>query len=118
MSSGLYAIEPFATTGNGKVKDGKPSGIYMLISSKNVRSQIAREILEFISKEYHTLPFCERWLVKKFGTKSLFGLKQLETNGNLHHFPQLVESSNAEGTKVSQAENTILIDHEKIVTSG
>lgn len=114
LQKGLYAIEPFATTGNGKVKDGKSSGIYMLINSKNVRSPIAREILKFVAEEYETLPFCERWVVKKFGTKALFGLKQLETNENLHHFPQLVEISNA---KVSQAENTFLIDKEKIVTS-
>ncbi len=114
LSSGLYAIEPFATTGNGKVKDGKPSGIYMLVNSRNIRSPIAREVLQFIVKEYETLPFCERWLVKKFGTRALFALRQLETNENLHHFPQLVEVSNA---KVSQAENTVLIDDEKIVTT-
>src|SRR3972149_9077296 len=28
LDLGLYAIEPFSTTGNGKVHDGKPSGIY------------------------------------------------------------------------------------------
>jgi len=111
---GLYAIEPFATTGNGKVKDGKPSGIYTLVNSRNIRSPIAREVLQFIIENYDALPFCERWLVKKFGTKALFGLKQLEANENLHHFPQLVEVSNA---KVSQAEDTILIDKEKIVTT-
>jgi methionyl aminopeptidase len=120
LQKALYAIEPFSTTGNGKVRDGKPSGIYSLISSKNVRSQTAREILSFIEEEYNTLPFCSRWLVKKFGTKALFALKQLEDNGNLHQYSQLVEkSSNANGTKVSQAENTILIDEtgEVIVTT-
>ncbi|MFH1270106.1 MAG: hypothetical protein ABII03_00540, partial [Nanoarchaeota archaeon] len=107
----LYAIEPFATTGSGKVHDGKPSGIYMLTSEKNVRSPIAREILDYIAEEYQTLPFCSRWLVKKFGTKALFGLKQLETNRNLHHFAQLVEEK---GTKVSQAEHTVLVDEDGV----
>jgi len=74
LEKGLYAIEPFATTRNGKVHDGKPSGIYVLINEKNIRSSIAREVLKFISKEYKTIPFCSRWLVKKFGTKALFGL--------------------------------------------
>ena len=46
LNKGLYAIEPFATKGNGKVYDGKPSGIYMLIDEKNVRSPIARKILK------------------------------------------------------------------------
>ena len=114
LEKGVYAIEPFATFGNGKVKDGKPSGIYILTDTKNVRSQIAREVLEFVEDEYKTLPFCSRWVVKKFGTKALFGLKQLEENGNLHQFPQLVEIS---GSKVSQSEHTILIDDEKIVTT-
>lgn len=105
----LYAIEPFATTGSGKVHDGKPSGIYMLISEKNPRSPTAREVLNYLIENYQTLPFCSRWLVKKFGTKALFGLKQLEDNGNLHHFAQLVESR---GAKVSQAEHTILVGGE------
>ncbi len=110
----FYAIEPFATNGSGKVHDGKPSGIYILTDNKNVRSQIARDVLKFIEEEYKTLPFCSRWLVKKFGTKALFGLKQLEDNGNLHHFAQLVETS---GSKVSQAEHTILIDDKTIITT-
>ncbi len=117
IEPGLYAIEPFATlpTASGKVKDGKPSGIYMLVEEKNIRSPIAREILEYIEEEHGSLPFCSRWLIKKFGTKALFALKQLETNGNLHHFPQLVESS---GAKVAQAEHTILISKkEKIITT-
>jgi len=115
LKQGLYAIEPFATTGSGKIHDGNPSGIYELKDMKNIRNPISREILGFIEEEYNTLPFCSRWLVKKFGTKALFGLKQLENNGNLHHFPQLVE---VQGSKVSQAEHTFLIlKNEVIVTS-
>ena len=114
LKRGLYAIEPFATTGSGKVHDRKPSGIYILINDRNPRSLIAREILRFIEEEYKNMPFCSRWLVKKFGTKALFGLKQLEDNGNLHQFAQLVEKS---GSKVSQAENTILDEDEIVVTT-
>jgi methionyl aminopeptidase len=87
----------------------------MLLDNKKPRSQTAREILNFIEEEYKTLPFCSRWIVKKFGTKALFGLRQLEENKNLHQFAQLVETLNA---KVSQKENTIIIDsNEKIITS-
>ncbi|MCK9595722.1 type II methionyl aminopeptidase [Candidatus Pacearchaeota archaeon] len=115
LPKGLYAIEPFATSGSGKVYEGKPSGIYILINDeKNIRSPEARNVLNFIFEEYRTLPFCSRWIVKKFGVKSLFALKQLEENEIIHHYPQLIESSKA---KVSQAENTILIDDEVIVTS-
>lgn len=112
IEKGLYAIEPFATNGNGKVYDGKPSGIYYLQSEKNIRSSTAREILRFIVEEYQTLPFCERWLVKRFGTKALFALKELKDAEVLHHFRQLVESSHA---KVAQAEHTILVDKDEII---
>jgi methionyl aminopeptidase len=114
INTGLYAIEPFATTGSGRVHDGKPSGIYLLQDEKNVRSPTAREILSFIIEEYKTLPFCSRWLIKKFGTKAAFALKQLEDNENLHHFPQLVEK---EDSIVSQAENTVIIEDEVKITT-
>lgn len=114
MKEGTYAIEPFATPGNGKVHDGKPSGIYYLSSEKNVRSPLARDVLKFIKKEYDTMPFCSRWIVKKLGNQALFGLKQLEDNGNLHHFPQLIESSK---NKVSQTEHTILIEKDKVTVT-
>ena len=116
IEKGLYAIEPFVTLSNaaGHVKDSGPSGIYALVDSKNVRSPIARELLDYILEEHETLPFCSRWLVKKFGTKALLGLRQLEQNENLHHYNSLIEAS---GAKVAQAENTVLIEKEKIVTT-
>jgi len=115
ITNGLYAIEPFATTGSGRVVEGKPSGIYLLINDKNVRSNEARKILNFIIEKYKTLPFCSRWIVKKFGIKSLFALRQLEDNENLHQYPQLIEISH---NKVSQAEHTVFIDNKTIVTTG
>ncbi len=111
LTSGLYAIEPFSTNGSGKVHDGAQSGIYMLINEKNTRSPIAREVLEFISEEYQTLPFCSRWIVKELGTKALFGLRELEKNNIIHHFAQLVETP---GSKVAQAEHTILVDEKEV----
>lgn len=106
IEEGLVAIEPFMTFGNGRVYDGKASGIYQLENDRNVRSLIARKILEFVIEEYNTLPFCSRWIVKKFGKMALFGLKQLEDNGNLHQFEQLIEISHK---NVAQAEHTVLI---------
>ena len=114
LEEGLYAMEPFATPGNGKVRDGKPSGIYRIVDGRNVRSQIAREILEFVIEEYQTLPFCARWLVKKFGTKALIGLKHLEENGNIHSYPELIETS---GKKVAQTEHTILVEKDNIIVT-
>lgn len=114
LGEGLYAVEPFATTGSGRVQDGKPSGIYELIDHKNVRSPLAREVLDYIIDYYSTLPFCSRWLVQEFGARALFALKQLEQNGNLHQFAQLVESTKA---KVSQHEQTFLVKKDKVIVT-
>jgi len=112
LDNGVYAVEPFATRGDGKVRDGNPSGIYLLVDNKNVRSPIAREVLTYVIEEYGSLPFCSRWIVKEFGSKALLGLNQLELNGNLHHFANLVEAS---GANVSQAEHTFLIDGDEVI---
>lgn len=112
IGTGLRAIEPFATSGNGKVHDGAKSTIYALINPKNTRSPIARQVLEFIAENYYTLPFCARWIVDEFGSKGMLGLRELERNGNLHHFDQLVETS---GGVVAQAEHTLIIKDNKVI---
>jgi len=111
---GLYAIEPFATSGNGKIYDGKPSGIYIINQVKNTRSPLSREILDFIAEEYKTLPFCSRWIIKKFGTKSLLALKELENNNIITQYEQLIEISKK---PVAQSEHTILITKDKIIVT-
>jgi methionyl aminopeptidase len=116
LEEGVYAIEPFATNGEGRVKNGRPSGIYKLVEEGNVRDNFAREVLDFIVENYQTLPFCSRWIVKKFGARGMLALRQIENAGMLHHYPQLVEAA---GGKVAQAEHTVIIkeDGEKVVTT-
>ena len=117
IEEGLYAIEPFTTlqSGSGSVKEGKPSTIYHLENEGNVRDSFARQVLQFIKEEYKTLPFCSRWIQKKFSTRGLLALKQIEQANLLHHYPQLIEKSNK---IVAQAEHTIVItDKEKIITT-
>jgi methionyl aminopeptidase len=115
LEEGAYAIEPFATSGHGKVRDGRPSGIYHFENDVQVRDSFAREVLGYIKEEYQTLPFCSRWLVKKFGTRALIALKRLEEAHILHHYAQLVE---IDKKPVAQAEHTIVITEKgKIVTT-
>ncbi len=111
----VIAIEPFATTGVGLIEEGKESGIYKLERIKNVRTQMSREVLEFIIEEYKTLPFTKRWLLKQFQEfKVNFVLKNLEKEGIISHYRQLPEKSKG---IVSQAEHTLLIDDKiKILT--
>lgn len=112
LGEGAYAIEPFATSGQGMVYDGKPSGIYKLEERKAIRDPLAREILKFIELEFKTLPFCERWIYKKFGSRSLLSLHLMEQAGIITQYSQLIEKSHA---KVAQAEDTILINSEILV---
>ena len=111
LKDGVYAIEPFITNGVGVVYDGKPSGIYELRKSAAIRDSNAREIFNYIAENYQTLPFCSRWLVKKFGTRALISLSMIEKTGALHHFPQLIEKSKS---KVAQSEHTIIIQGKDI----
>ena len=111
LEEGLYATEPFVTVGHGRVRDGKPSGIYRLdADSGAVRDRFAREVLAWIADEFKTLPFASRWIWKKFGSRGLLALRQLEQAGLLYQYPQLVEAS---GGKVAQAEHTVLLANGK-----
>ncbi|MDP3881679.1 MAG: type II methionyl aminopeptidase [Nanoarchaeota archaeon] len=115
LKPGLYAIEPFATSGLGSVRDGKPSEIYVVQKTGNVRDEFSREVLKFILEEYKTLPFCSRWIHKRFGSRGLLALKRIEEAGILHNYAQLIERGVG---KVAQAEHTVLLTiKEKCVTT-
>jgi len=111
----VIAIEPFATTGIGLIEEGKESGIYKLERVKNVRTQMSKEVLDFIIEEYKTLPFTKRWLFSKFQDfKINFALRNLEKEGIINQYKHLSEKSKG---LVSQAEHTLLIDDKvKILT--
>lgn len=115
MEQGVYAIEPFTTTGLGSVKDGKPSSIYSLVKAGNVRDSFSREVLSYIEENYSTLPFCTRWLHKKFGSRCVIALRNIEQSGLIHQYPQLIETGKG---KVAQAENTVIIlENKRIITT-
>jgi methionyl aminopeptidase len=106
----LCAIEPFITSGVGRVREGRPSTIFSIAKQTNVRDPLAREVLAYILEHYATLPFCTRWLYKAFSTKALLALQRLHQAGIIYHYPQLIEES---GAPVAQAEHTVLITKEK-----
>jgi methionyl aminopeptidase len=114
MEEGLFAIEPFVTNGSGAVRDSRMSGIYAIQKAGSVRDSFAREVLTFIAEEYISLPFCSRWIVKKFGTRALVALKQIEQAGILHQYPMLIEQGSG---FVAQTEHTVLLKQGKIIVT-
>lgn len=111
---GVYAIEPFTTNGHGSVRDGKASGIYHLLKTSGVRDSFSRELIQYINETYKTLPFCERWIHARFGTRGSRALASLVRTGVLYEYSQLVEVSKG---VVAQAEHTIVLTGKHVIVT-
>jgi methionyl aminopeptidase len=111
----MIALEPFATTGCGKVNETNVSKIYSFIKKKPVRMESSRAILKYIGENFNSLPFANYHLMDKFSALQIsIALKELVKLGILHSYAQLRETSKG---IVSQSEHTMLIDDEAIVTT-
>lgn len=102
----LIAIEPFASKGAGIIYESSNATVFQLFGKKPVRSMITRQVLREI-ESYEGLPFCRRWLVKKFGLpKTSFALRELKNLEILREYPPLIDEAHG---LVSQAEHTVLV---------
>lgn len=110
----VVAIEPFATTGSGKVGEGSKEEIYSLIEEKSVRNRRARKLIEHVSESYRTLPFAERWLED---SRASMALRRLKMNDVIRGYPVLKED---DGAFVSQAEHTVIVTDDgcEVTTAG
>ena len=106
LKTGVYAIEPFATTGEGKIYEGPPGNIYAIINIRKPRSSIARKIFDYIFNKYKTLPFSLREIQEKFGAMSRIAIRELENQDIIKSYNQLIEKSH---NPISQAEHTVII---------
>lgn len=111
----VIAIEPFATAGAGIIYESSNANIFMLVDVKPVRNPITRKVLQEIAN-YNNLPFCTRWLAKKFSLPQIkFALRELRNLNILKEFPPLPDKAHG---LVSQAEHTILVDEKvEVLTS-
>ena len=104
----VFAIEPFATDGQGKVISGKGSNIYLCqdsIRAKFVRDHRAKVTYSKLRSKFKTLPFAQRWVESLFpNSESL--LRKLCFHGLLKHYPQLIE---AKAGIVTQKEHTVIV---------
>lgn len=103
----VFAIEPFATDGRGKVKESNRTLIYRYLENKNIRLREGKKILDFAKKERMKLPFSRRWLKNEIGTLKLkMALKQLSQKNALYKYPVLKE---IEGGDIAQAEHSVIV---------
>ena len=112
LEPNAYAVEPFATTGQGKIYEGPGSNIFALVDPKNIRNETARKILDYVMEEYKTLPFSLREMQEKFGAMARLAIKQMTQQGILHEFSQLIEKSHQ---PVSQSEHTFIKQNKEII---
>lgn len=109
----VVAIEPFATDGAGRVKDGRPGNIYKLENDR-ARGRTERKVLGEIQNRFRALPFTSRWVesIPPAQVRSTFA--SLVRNGNIHSYDVLTEAG---GGMVAQTEHTVIVADDPVVTT-
>ena len=101
----VFAVEPFATTGEGIVRDHAECQIFRVAEGKSRLAQ--SRLLVKNAEKYNGLPFCRRWLARDFpSTPYDLAISDLVRCGGLEDYYPLAEKT---GELVSQAENTLLV---------
>jgi len=105
----VFAVEPFVTVPDaaGKVIRGKEAHIFSFRKRKSLRNDYAKQLLNYIEKNFRTLPFSKRWL-KECVPPRYFStaFSELLSSKSLMAYPVFIEAS---GKPVAQAEHTVVI---------
>lgn len=109
----IFAVEPFASAGSGRVADTSQVEIFSLQATPKLRMRYSRELLEHIVGNYLSLPFAERWLRNIFNSRITLGtaLRELLNSGALYPYPVLRDTGRG---LVSQHEHTVLVEHDSV----
>ncbi|KAL8874344.1 MAG: hypothetical protein Q9174_000295 [Haloplaca sp. 1 TL-2023] len=105
----IFAIETFGSTGKGYVRDDMETSHYAKkADAPNVplRVSSARTLLNSITKNFGTIPFCRRYLDRLGHEKYLLGLNNLVSSGIVEAYPPLCD---VKGSYTAQFEHTILL---------
>ncbi len=102
----VFAIEPFATNGKGRVVEGNRIEIYSFLRVVPTRLPEGKKVMEYADGR-QGLPFAERWFSDMNQLKLKMALRELSTRGALHGYPVLHE---AEKGLVSQSEHTVIVE--------
>jgi methionyl aminopeptidase len=110
----VIAIEPFASMGAGVIYESGQGNIFSQVGKKPVRNTMTRDVLKEI-ENYRAMPFTTRWLARKFPLPKVnFALRELLQLGVIRSYPPLPDMGKG---FISQAEHTMIVDDEVIVTT-
>jgi len=113
-----YAIEPFATNGEGVVTDLKQAQIFALRKSRPGfgLTEEEKELLDVIIDRFKGLPFCERWLTDVINDVGRLRnvIRGLVRKKYLRQYPVLVERK---AGLVTQFEETVYISKDGVIVT-
>ncbi|KAF2872390.1 methionine aminopeptidase 2-like protein [Massariosphaeria phaeospora] len=104
-----YAIETFGSTGKGYVRDDMETSHYAKREDAPkvaLRVSSAKTLLNSITKNFGTLPWCRRYLDRLGHDKYLLGLNNLVSAGIVEAYPPLCD---VKGSYTAQSEHTFLL---------
>jgi methionyl aminopeptidase len=111
-----FAIEPFATNGNGTVRNGPKAYIFSnVMKSKKKVDRDALRVRSIARKSFGTLPWASRWLHGRIkGVDVDAAVNNLLRSGSIRGYPVLLEGKNG---MVSQFEHSIFVGEEGAIVS-
>ncbi|KAF2740617.1 methionine aminopeptidase 2-like protein [Polyplosphaeria fusca] len=104
-----FAIETFGSTGKGYVRDDMETSHYAKREDAPkvaLRVSSAKTLLNSITKNFGTLPWCRRYLDRLGHDKYLLGLNNLVSAGIVEAYPPLCD---IKGSYTAQSEHTFIL---------
>lgn len=111
-----FAIEPFATNGNGAIKSGQHSYIFSNdLRNKKKMDRDSLRVRNAARQMFKSLPWAGRWLHGKItGVDVEVAIKTLQRSGAIHGYPVLYEAKDG---MVSQFEHSVFVGPEGAIVS-
>jgi methionyl aminopeptidase len=111
-----FAVEPFATNGNGTINGAKEAYIFSNnMGNKKKLDKLTMQIRNIARKQFGTLPWASRWL---YGLKRDIdigvAMKNLRRAGAVHGYAVLIEGKKG---MVSQFEHSLFVGEEGAIVS-
>jgi methionyl aminopeptidase len=111
LRSGMvFAIEPFASTGRGYIREAGKAEVFMLVRPPAKAKGLDRDVMRAI-ESWHGLPIARRYFNHLERDAVEDTLSRLARQGSLVRYPPLVEE---EGTMVAQYEHSIYLGSEGV----